>query len=152
MLLCETVGGMPSHDGLLLIYQAGMQAADMISLKKYLKSMSEHCPTWLGHMLICQCCHNLEKLLSSVPFLCLSPESWSLEWFAHQSPSQSRVTNMIFYWLMSTCTSNFSKITLLIFSCFFCNVKGTFQKFKRTAWPTRWITQRCSWTSPAQTP
>lgn len=52
MLLCETVCETPSHDGLLRIYQAGMQAADMFSLEKCLTSVSEHYPTLLGQMLM----------------------------------------------------------------------------------------------------
>lgn len=36
MLLCETICGIPSHDGMQLIYQTGMLAADMFSLEKYL--------------------------------------------------------------------------------------------------------------------
>lgn len=34
MLLYQKICGMPSHDGLLLIYQIGMQAADMVSPEK----------------------------------------------------------------------------------------------------------------------
>lgn len=48
MLLCETICGMASHDGLLLIYQTGMQAADMFRLGKYLTNMSARYPAWLG--------------------------------------------------------------------------------------------------------
>lgn len=41
-----------SHDGLLLICQAGMQAADMFSPEKYLTTMSERGPTRWGQTLI----------------------------------------------------------------------------------------------------
>lgn len=43
---------MPSHDGSLFIYQAGVQAADMFSLEKCILSMSGHYLTWLGHIFI----------------------------------------------------------------------------------------------------